>query len=128
MQLSLDIYTTQPFTYVEFLLNYSFRLQKQLSLAYQRSCDVAKIKSSFDLILEINHLPKFMFLDWKILSHFWMFNNKRLPANGRRDEKNEIEVNPKTKEFLSIESYNATYSENFWVQKSVTKWKYIFKA
>ena len=51
--------------------NLMISLEKQLSWAVKTCCDCAKYDSSSDLKLEHNILPVTMFLDYKILCHFW---------------------------------------------------------
>ena len=51
--------------------NLMISLEKQLSWAVKTCCDRAKYDSSSDLKLKHNILPVTIFLDYKILCHFW---------------------------------------------------------
>ena len=98
-------------------------LEKQLSWAVKTCCDRAKYDSSSDLKLKHNILPVTMFLDYKILCHFWKIQHQLLPAYYNIEYDNhQIDNNTRNKKLYFGDRYNGQYIENSFFKKSVIIW------
>ena len=96
--------------------NLMISLEKQLSWAVKTCCDRAKYNSSSDLKLKHNILPVTMFLDYKILCHFWKRQHQLLPAYYN------IEYDNHQIDIYFGDRYNGQYIENSFFKKSVIIW------
>ena len=106
--------------------NLMISLEKQLSWAVKTCCDRAKYNSSSDLKLKHNILPVTMFLDYKILCHFWKIQYQLLPAYYNIEYDNhQIDINTRTKNLYFGDRYNGQYIENSFFKKSVIIWNKI---
>ena len=89
-------------------------LEKQLNWAVKTCCDCAKYDSSSDLKLKHNILPVTMFLDYKILCHFWKIQHQVLPAyNNTEYDNHQIDINTRNKKSDFGDRYNSTIQYNF---------------
>ena len=103
--------------------NLMISLEKQLSWAVKTCCDRAKYNSSSDLKLKHNILPVTMFLDYKILCHFWKIQHQLLPAYYNIEYDNhQIDINTRNKKLYFGDRYNGQYIENSFFKKSVIIW------
>ena len=100
--------------------NLVISLEKLLNWAVKTCCDRAKYDSSSDLKLKHNILPVTMFLDYKILCHFWKIQHQVLPAyNNIEYDNHQIDINTRNKKSDFGDIYNGQYIENSFFKKSV---------
>ena len=103
--------------------NFMISLEKQLSWAVKTCCDCANYDSSSDLKLKHNILPVTMFLDYKIICHFWKIQNQLLPAYNNIEYNNQQKnINKRNKKLCFGDRYNGQYIENFFFKMSVIIW------
>ena len=93
--------------------NLIISLEKQLSWAVKTCCDCTKYDSSSDLKLKHNILPVTMFLDYKILSHFWKIQHQLMPAyNNIEYDNHQIDFITRNKNLFFGDRYNGQNIEN----------------
>ena len=103
--------------------NLMISLDKQLSWAVKTGCERSKYDSSSQLKLKHNILPVTMFLDYKILCHFWKIQHHLLPAyNNIEYDYHQLDMNTRNKQFYFGDRYNGQYIENSFFKKSVIIW------
>ena len=103
--------------------NLMISLEKQLSGAVKTCCNRAKYDSSSDLKLKHNILPVTMFLDYKILCHFWKIQIQLLPAYYNLEYDNhQIDIKTRNKKLYFGDRYNGQYIENSFFKKSFIIW------
>ena len=103
--------------------NLVISLEKLLNWAVKTCCDHAKYDSSSDLKLKLNILPVTMFLDYKILCHFWKIQHRILPAyNNIEYDNHQIDISKRNKKLDFGDRYNGQYIENSFFKKSVIIW------
>ena len=64
-----------------------------------------------------------MFLDYKILCHFWKIQHQLLPAYYNIEyDNNQIDINTRNKKLYFGDRYNGQYIENSFFKKYVIIW------
>ena len=64
-----------------------------------------------------------MFLNYKILCHFWKIQHQLLPAcNNIEYDNQQIDINTRNKKLYFGDRYNGQYIENSFFKKSVIIW------
>ena len=101
-------------------------ISANLMISLEKQLSWAKYDSSSDLKLKHNILPVTMFLDYKILCHFWKIQHQLLPAyyNIKYDN-HQIDINTRNKKLYFGDRYNGQYIENSFFKKSAIVWNIL---